>query len=368
MNFNPNQYRTYLVMLVVSAAGSYLFTPLAKALAARWGAVDLPNPRKIHKTPMPRLGGVAVFLGFCLPWAGMYLVDNFVTSYFREYEKLFAALLGAAAAMLGLGIYDDCKGADATKKFLVQTAVAVLLYFAGFRIDEVTNPFGDHPIQLGWFGLPLTVLWIVGVTNSINLLDGIDGLVSGVTFLIAVSLAIINALHGNVLLALLTVCLAGACIGFLPHNHFPARIFLGDSGSLTIGIVLACVGVISLFRNGTTSAAANPVISVPLILFGLPLFDTARVMVVRLLRGVSMFSPDKNHVHHRLLALGLSQKHAAWVLYFVTAGLCAAGVLISSLSDSTHQFQLSLVFALLAVAAYIFWRFHLRDLFDQDRS
>jgi UDP-N-acetylmuramyl pentapeptide phosphotransferase/UDP-N-acetylglucosamine-1-phosphate transferase len=134
----------------------------------------------------------------------------------------------------------------------------------------------------------LTVLWIVGVTNSINLLDGIDGLVSGVTFLIAVSLAIINALHGNVLLALLTVCLAGACIGFLPHNHFPARIFLGDSGSLTIGIVLACVGVISLFRSGTTSAAANPVISVPLILFGLPLFDTARVMVVRLLRGVSI--------------------------------------------------------------------------------
>ena len=367
MNFNPSHYRTYLVMLVVSAAGSYFFTPLAKALAARWGAVDLPNARKIHKTPMPRLGGVAVFLGFCLPWAGMYLVDNIVTSYFREYEKLFAALVAGSTAMLGLGIYDDCRGADASKKFVIQSAVAVLLYLAGFRIQEVTNPFGGGDIRLGWLGLPITVLWIVGVTNSINLLDGIDGLVSGVTFLIAMSLAVINALHGNVLLALLTVCLAGACIGFLPHNHFPARIFLGDSGSLTIGMVLACVGVISLFQSGTTTGKASPVISVPLILFGLPLFDTARVMVMRAARGVSMFTPDKNHVHHRLLALGLSQKHAAWVLYFVTAGLCAVGVLISRL-DTSHQLQLSLVFALVAVAAFFVWRFHLRDLFDQDRG
>jgi len=361
-----SEYKTYLVMLLVAAAGSYFFTPLAMLLAARWGAVDLPNPRKIHKTPMPRLGGVAVFLGFCLPWAGMYLVHNFVTNYFREYEKLFAAMIAGASAMLGLGIYDDCRGADATKKFIIQSAVAVLLYFAGFRIEEVTNPWDGPDLKLGWFALPVTVLWIVGVTNSINLLDGIDGLVAGVTVLIALSLAVINALAGNVLVALLTLSLAGACLGFLPRNHFPAKIFLGDSGSLTIGIVLACIGIISLFRNGTTTGAANPVISVPLILFGLPLFDTGRVMVMRLVRGVSMFQADKSHVHHRLLALGLSQKHAAWVLYFVAAGLGAASILLTRL-DPGHQLQVSVLFALLAVGAYIFWRFHLRELFDQDR-
>ena len=361
-----NQYKTYIGMLVISAIASYIFTPLAKVLAARWGAVDLPNPRKIHKLPMPRLGGIAVFLGFCFPWAGMYLLNNFVTSNFREYEKLFSALIAGAAAMLGLGIYDDCRGADATKKFVIQSAVAVLLYFAGFRIDEVTNPFSGPDIHLGWIGLPITVLWIVGVTNSINLLDGIDGLVSGVTFLIALSLAAINAMAGNVLLALLTVCLAGACLGFLPHNHFPAKIFLGDSGSLTIGIVLACVGVMSLFKPGTTTGAASPIISVPLILFGLPLFDTARVMISRWLQGVSMFRADKNHVHHRLLALGLSQKHAAWLLYFVAAGLGGASVLLSRM-DPGHQVQLSVLFALLAIGAYVFWRFHLRELFDQDR-
>lgn len=361
------EYKTYAVVFLLSVIGSFLFTPLAKRLAFKWGAVDLPNARKIHKTPMPRMGGVAVFLGFCLPWAGIYLLDNFVSHYFREYERLFVALVAASAAMLGLGIYDDCRGADAAKKFLVQTAVALFLYFAGYRIDEVSNPWTGNDFQLGWFGLPLTVLWIVGVTNSINLLDGIDGLVSGVTFFIAISLAVINAMAGNVLLALLTLCLAGACLGFLPHNHYPAKIFLGDSGSLTIGMVLACVGVLSLFRAGTTTGSANPVISVPLILFGLPLFDTARVMLKRLMRGVSMFQADKNHVHHRLLSLGLSQKHAAWVLYFVAAGLGAASVLLSRL-EIGHQLQLSVLFATLAVAAYVFWRIHLRELFDQDRG
>jgi UDP-GlcNAc:undecaprenyl-phosphate GlcNAc-1-phosphate transferase len=361
------EYKTYAVVFLLSAFGSFIFTPLAKRLAFKWGAVDLPNARKIHKAPMPRLGGVAVFLGFCLPWAGLYLLDNFVSHYFREYERLFVALVSAAAAMLGLGIFDDCRGADAAKKFLVQIGVALFLYFAGYRIDEVSNPWSGRDFELGWFALPLTVLWIVGVTNAINLLDGIDGLVSGVTFFIALSLAVINAMAGNVLLALLTVCLAGACLGFLPHNHYPAKIFLGDSGSLTIGMVLACVGVLSLFRAGTTTGAANPVISVPLILFGLPLFDTARVMLKRLMRGVSMFQADKNHVHHRLLSLGLSQKHAAWILYFVAAGLGAASVLLTRL-EIGHQLQLSVLFALLATGAYVFWRIHLRELFDQDRG
>jgi UDP-GlcNAc:undecaprenyl-phosphate/decaprenyl-phosphate GlcNAc-1-phosphate transferase len=361
------QYKTYLVMFVLSAVGSFCFTPLARYVAFKWGAVDMPNARKIHKVPMPRLGGVAVFLGFCLPWAGLYLLQNPIALSFRDYERLFAALLLGSTAMFALGVYDDCRGADASKKFLIQLCVATALFVAGFRIEEITNPWGPD-LKLGWFALPVTVLWIVGVTNAVNLLDGIDGLVAGVTTCMALSLAIINAMAGNILLALLTVCLAGATAGFLPRNHHPAQMFLGDSGSLTIGMVLACVGVLSLFRSETLSGAASPMITVPLILFGLPLFDTVRVMLKRLSRGVSMFQPDKNHVHHKLLALGLNQKHAAWLLYFVAASLGAASVLLSRL-EPRYQLQLSILFAALAIGAYLFWKLHLQHIFEhQDRK
>jgi UDP-GlcNAc:undecaprenyl-phosphate GlcNAc-1-phosphate transferase len=356
------EYKTYLVMLFASALGSFLLTPLARRLAFRWGAVDQPSPRKIHTKPMPRLGGLAVFLGFCLPWGGLYLLHNQVSITFQNYEKLFAALILGAFSMLLLGIYDDIKGANASKKFFVQIATAIALWFAGYKIEALSNPFGD-PIHLGWFSLPISVLWIVGVTNAINLLDGIDGLVAGVTACIALSLAIINGLAGNILLSLLTLCLAGACLGFLPYNHSPARIFLGDSGSLTVGIVLGGIGIISLFAESTRGA--SPFISVPLILFGLPLFDTARVMLKRLASGVSMFKADKNHVHHRLLQLGLNQRQAAWTLYGVAATTGTVSVFLSLLPHG-RQLLISALFALLAAGVYLIWRFRGRPNVEDD--
>jgi UDP-GlcNAc:undecaprenyl-phosphate GlcNAc-1-phosphate transferase len=357
-------YKTYLAVLVVSAVGAFWLTPLAAWLARKLGAMDIPNARKVHQRPTPRLGGVAVVLGFCLPWAGLYFLQNPVSLAFQNYEKLFAALMVGAFAMLALGIYDDCKGADAAKKFAVQTVVAVGLWMAGFQIRSLDNPWSAQAIYLSpWFGLPLTVLWIVGLTNAINLLDGIDGLVAGVTACIGLSLAIINAMSGNVVVTLLTLALAGACLGFLPHNHSPARIFLGDSGSLTIGLVLACIGVISVFNPGT--GAASPILSVPIILFSLPIFDTLRVMLHRLARGVSMFQADKNHVHHRLLELGLSQRQAAWLLYAVAAftGLLA---IVLTVLDTAQQVILSSLFALLAIGVYWLWRTRLRNLLEDD--
>jgi UDP-GlcNAc:undecaprenyl-phosphate GlcNAc-1-phosphate transferase len=172
--------------------------------------------------------------------------------------------------------------------------------------------------------LPVSVLWMVGITNAINLLDGIDGLATGVTACIALALGMINVLAGNIMVALLTVCLAGACLGFLPHNFSPARIFLGDSGSLCIGIILACIGVISLFKAATVTFVA-----VPLLLFGLPLFDTTSVVLGRAFRGAPIFQADKTHVHHRLLAIGLSQKQAAYLLYFLTAVMGGIGIVLS---------------------------------------
>jgi UDP-GlcNAc:undecaprenyl-phosphate GlcNAc-1-phosphate transferase len=307
------------------------------------------------------MGGVAVYLGFLLPWAGLYFLHNPVAAEFRDYEKFFLTLVLGATAMLALGIYDDIKGADATKKFVVQTVIALGLWGGGYRIDTFQNPFGDV-IELGWFGMPVTLLWIVGVTNAINLLDGIDGLVAGVTACMAIALAVINAITGHVVVALLTVALAGSCLGFLPHNHSPARIFLGDSGSLTIGVVLACVGIISLFQE--SQHAASPLITVPLILFGLPLFDTARVMFKRWRRGVSIFDADKSHVHHRLLALGLSHRQAAWLLYGVAFVTGAFAVLLTAVGTG-RQLQLSALFGLLACVVAVLWKFGVRDAVEK---
>ena len=345
-------YKTYIAMFLLSGLGAFWLTPLAAWLAHRFGAIDLPGPRKLHAHPMPRMGGVAVYLGFLLPWAGLYILHNLISDEFQSSEKQFLSLVLGATAMLTLGVYDDIKGANALKKLLAQSFIAVGMWLAHFRITALQNPWGDA-IELGWISLPLTVLWIVGITNAINLLDGIDGLVTGVTAFMAISLAIINALGGHVVVALLTVSLAGACFGFLPYNHSPARIFLGDSGSLTIGLVLACVGIASFFQD--THHAASPLISVPLILFGLPVFDTCRVIFKRWRRGVSIFQADKGHVHHRLLELGFNHRQAAWFLY--TVAIITGGFSIALVVVGTHrQLPFTLLFCFLGLVAGIVWK------------
>jgi UDP-GlcNAc:undecaprenyl-phosphate/decaprenyl-phosphate GlcNAc-1-phosphate transferase len=342
--------RTYFAILVLSMAAAFLCTPWVRRLAFGWGAVDFPNARKIHQVPMPRLGGLAVYFGFWFPWIWFYLVNNRVTATFKDYEKMSLALCLGATAMMLVGMWDDLRGLRAMKKLAAQVAIAVGLYCADFRIVRLSNPFGPA-WELGWWSLPVSVLWMVGITNAINLLDGIDGLAAGVTACIALALALINILAGHIVVALLTLCLAGACLGFLPFNFSPAWIFLGDSGSLFIGLVLACIGILSLFK-----AATATFVLVPLILFGLPLFDTLSVAVGRLLRGVPMFQADKSHVHHRLLRLGLNQRQAAYSLYGVTLALGSVAILLS-LQQSPDTLILGGVLVLsLAVAVWRAWR------------
>ncbi|MHB8519160.1 MAG: glycosyltransferase family 4 protein [Limisphaerales bacterium] len=345
--------RTYFTILVLSAVGAFLCTPWVRRLAFRWRALDLPNARKIHAGPMPRLGGLAIYAGFWFPWLGFYLLDNRVTETLKNYERLSLALLAGATAMLALGTWDDVRGVKAIHKFGVQVVIAVGLYWADFRIVTLSNPFGA-PWELGWLSLPASVLWIVGITNAINLLDGIDGLATGVTACIALALALINVLGGNILVALLTLCLAGACLGFLPYNFSPARIFLGDSGSLFIGLALSCIGILSFFK-----AATATFVLVPLILFGLPLFDTISVALGRLARGVSLFQADKSHIHHRLLRLGLNQRQAAYLLYGLTLVLGGLAVFLSlQQSPGTLLLGSALVLSL-ATVIWRAWRIHL---------
>ena len=354
--------RTYYAVLVLAAVAAFLATPLVRRLAFRWGAIDLPSVRKVHTEPMPRLGGLAVFAGFWVPWIGLYLVTNRVTEILRTYDKLSLCLALGGSAMLLLGIYDDIKEASARLKFGVQIAVAVGLYSGGFQITKVSNPFGQA-LELHWLALPMTVLWIVGITNAINLLDGIDGLATGVTACIALSLALINVIYGNILVALLTLCLAGACLGFLPYNFSPARIFLGDSGSLFLGLMLACIGTVSLFK-----AATATFIAVPLILFGLPLFDTTSVVLGRLSRRQPVFVADKTHVHHQLLRLGLNQPQAAYFLYGITLLLGALATFLS-LQQSPRALLLggALVLALASVI-WAAWKRRLRNHAPRDEA
>lgn len=350
--------KTYFTILLVSALAAFLLTPLVRRLAFLIGALDVPDARKIHREPMPRLGGVAVFLGFTAPFLLMYLLDNRVSQVFRQYETLFFALLAGGLVMLLVGVVDDVRPMRAFHKLIAQIVVAVGLYFAGFRITELSIPFGTA-LPLGWLALPASVLWIVALTNAVNLLDGIDGLVAGVTAIIALSLALINILTGNILVALLTFGLAGAALGFLPYNFSPARIFLGDSGSLFVGLTMACIGTLSLFKATTATF-----ILAPLVLFGLPLFDTTAVIIGRLRRGEHIFKPDKTHVHHRLLELGLSQRQAAIMLYVVTSVLGVAAVVLSWRANAT-TFTAVLGLTGLAVLVLGGWTWRIRRLNGQ---
>lgn len=339
----------------MAALVTYLLTPVAKRIAFLLGAVDQPGERKIHKVPMARLGGLAVFAGFCAPWVALYFLGNRISLIFQDYERLFGSLMTGATMMFVLGFYDDVRGANAQKKFLVQVFTAVLLWFNGFRITEVSVPFSGV-WHLGMLSLPFSVLWIVGITNAMNLLDGIDGLVSGVTVCIALSLGIINIYYGKVLIALLTLCLAGACLGFLPHNFSPAKIFMGDAGSLFIGMVLSCIGVLSLFKVVTTTFVA-----VPVLMFGLPLYDTLSVMLGRAMRGKHIFQADKTHIHHRLLQLGWHQKKAVFFLYGICLVLSFLAIDITINQNSSNLlFGLGLLLVI-GLRLYRLYRAKLRE-------
>ena len=349
--------RTYFTLLLLAAVSSFLLTPLARRVAFAVGAVDRPDPRKIHREPTARLGGLAVVAGYFLPWLAMYLIDNRVAQVVRNYDHLIGSMILAGLTMFLVGAIDDIRGLRATTKLAIQILVAIGMYWGGFRITSFSSPFGGS-IDLGWLSPVATILWIVGLTNATNLLDGMDGLVAGVAALMALSLAIINIISGNIIVALITFTLAGATLGFLPYNYSPARIFLGDSGSLFLGVMMAAISTLSFFKAATAS-----LIIIPFLLFAVPLFDTTQVVIGRLRRGQNPFSADKTHVHHRLLRLGLSQKEAAGILYAITAFLGASSIFLSWKTDHSSFFGFVLMtIAVLSIALAVWTRFRGRRI------
>ncbi len=308
--------RTAGVAFVTSTAMAAALTPIVRHLARRWGLLDHAlSSRKVHGKPIPRFGGAAIVCAFFAPLAALFFVDSEMGRRLWSDPRHVLGLFAGGAIIAALGIYDDVRGSSAGIKLTVQFAVAALMYWLGFRIDIISNPFGGA-IDLGVFALPFTMLWIAGVVNAMNLIDGLDGLAGGVAFIAVATTFAMAALNGQPLMMLFTAALAGSVLGFLFYNFNPATIFMGDTGSMFLGFVLAATAIETNQKSSTTVAMV-----VPIVVLGVPIADTLLAMTRRAARGAPLFSADRGHIHHRLLALGLSHRQAVVVIY------CACAVL-----------------------------------------
>jgi UDP-GlcNAc:undecaprenyl-phosphate GlcNAc-1-phosphate transferase len=334
--------RTAAVAFIVSMLCGTFLTPLVRAWAHRLGALDHAlSSRKIHGRPVPRLGGIAIVLAFYAPMVGLLLFHTGVGEMFLAEGRHVVGLFAGGAVIALLGLYDDFRGAGAGRKFLVQFAVAGFMYWLGFRIESLANPFGSS-ISLGWASLPFTMLWFVGIINALNLIDGLDGLAGGVSLVAVFTTFLISLQRGHPLMTLFSSALAGSILGFLFYNFNPASIFMGDTGSMFLGFVLAA----SATQTNQKSSTAVAVL-IPAIALGLPIMDTLLAMGRRALRGRPLFQADKEHIHHRLLAIGLTHRQAVLVLY----GFCvilAAVALVMTYANSTQAALLLLALGLLA--------------------
>jgi UDP-GlcNAc:undecaprenyl-phosphate/decaprenyl-phosphate GlcNAc-1-phosphate transferase len=339
--------------LTIPIVLSLFFTPLTMRIAHLVGAIDKPDERKIHAKPMPRIGGLAVVASVFFTYA---IALIFVPSIRDVYAASTVSypLLGAALAIVFiLGIVDDIKQLKPGPKFLVQLVAASLVYLAGFRLVSVGHPLIDGTLlDLGWLEFPATVLWIVGVTNALNLIDGLDGLASGVALISGLTIMAVSLTIDNWDVAFAAAIMAGAVIGFLRYNFHPAKIFLGDSGSLFLGFVLATLSVQSSAKSTTVYTML-----VPMLALGLPLLDTALAMTrrflgpflpARLAQGYSlrmlrtMFLPDRRHIHHQLMARGISHRRVVLMLYATSAAL-GVGAFLVSVADTIPMVLMILV-------------------------
>ncbi|HTR81111.1 MAG TPA: hypothetical protein VMM58_05715 [Bacteroidota bacterium] len=342
-----------LCIFGLAAGIALLLTPLVIRFATLVGAIDLPNERKIHRYPIPRLGGIALCIGFLVTLFVLKALNIAGNSPFPFAGYRGLAFIAAFVLIFFVGVVDDIRSINPGKKFLVQLAAAAIVYAGGFRISSMTNFLSPGKLNLGILDFPLTVIWIAGVTNAFNLIDGLDGLASGVGIIASLCMSCIAYLKGDIATAFIVLALAGAIAGFLRYNFHPAKIFLGDSGSLLIGFTLAVLSI----RTSTKGTTAFAVV-VPILALGLPVMDTILSMFRRLLYSLlpehknggsflsklhSMFLPDKRHIHHQLMALGLSYQGVVITLYVVSAVLGLGALAVTVSNDASGSLVLLVV-------------------------
>jgi len=329
---------TVAVALILSFAA----TPPVKWFANRIGAIDDPkDARRVHKHPIPRLGGLAISIGFLL---GVLLFADITT-------QIRGILIGAGMIII-VGVVDDIMPLRAYIKLLVQIVAALVAVYHGILIEVFSNPLvfqSAQYVSLGFLSIPITVIWIVAITNSVNLIDGLDGLAVGVSIISSVVMLIISLMVSDPNDAIIMAALAGACIGFLPYNINPAKIFMGDTGALLLGYVLATVSILGLFKlYAVVSFAA------PFLVLALPLFDTSFAFIRRILSGRSPMSPDRGHFHHRLIDMGLSQKQAVAVLYTISGLLGLTAVVVATSDEIRAVILVIAVLVAIGIAIFVF--------------
>lgn len=304
--------------LVVAVVLSFAATPLVKSLAYKVGAVDVPKDnRRMHKTPIPRLGGLAIFLAFLIS-----------VLLFVDIDRQMQGILLGAIMIVILGVMDDIMTLRALPKFLVQIAAAGVVVYHGCTIQFLSNPnvFSKFAyLNLGWLSTPVTILWIVAITNAVNFIDGLDGLAVGVSAISALSLLVIALMMTETTVSLVLAALLGACIGFIPYNKNPAKIFMGDTGATFLGFILACLSIQGLFKLYAIISFA-----VPFLILGVPIFDICFAFLRRIAHGQNPMVADRGHVHHRLIDMGFNQKQAVAISYMLTAILGLAAVLLTT--------------------------------------
>ncbi|MBR4015967.1 MAG: undecaprenyl/decaprenyl-phosphate alpha-N-acetylglucosaminyl 1-phosphate transferase [Anaerotignum sp.] len=311
----------YIAAFACAFAITLVTTPFAKWLSIKWGAIDYPKDRGVHKKPMPRMGGVAIVLGFILTVLMVYHFDKSMN------PKQFLGFLAGALLIAVLGMVDDRKNLPAKLKFCVQILAALIVIFSGTQIQVVLWPVTT---TLQKCSIPITLFWIVGVTNAVNLIDGLDGLAAGVTSIAALSLMVLCIMTGSTTAVVLTAALAGACLGFLPRNFNPAEIFMGDTGSTFLGFVLAVTSILGVFKGYALLA-----LIVSVLCMGLPVFDTIFAMLRRMAKHQPIMQADRGHLHHKLIDKGFTQREAVLILYGISLFLGLLAIFISFKNSGT---------------------------------
>lgn len=331
---------------------AFVITPYTIRLAKKVGAVDIPNDRRVNKKPMPRLGGLAVIAGFLVSVIYLVISASIEGKINLSEDGLNIKLLGILGGMLVLGIVcyiDDVKDIKPLVKLAGQVTAAIIVASSGVLIDNFTIPFKENSVVLNEvFSFILTVGWIIGITNAINLIDGLDGLSSGITLISCLSLVVVFALNESPLIAIILItALAGAIVGFLPYNFNPAKTFIGDVGSNFMGFALAIISILGVAKTYTAI-----VLIAPIMILALPIFDTIWAIIRRIIKSKSIkgvFKADRGHLHHRLMAKGYTQKQSVLILYGATATLgMTAIILLDSGIWKAASFAL-LVIAIVAI-------------------
>lgn len=333
---------TILAIFAIALLLSLALTPLFKRLGPRFGAVDVPDERKLHTRSIARCGGVGIFLAFLLSLTVSSLFfDTPVSSLLVLNGKTAFVLFGGLIAF-GIGLVDDVHRLGSTIKFIFHILAATAAFFGGLHIGNV-GILGLN-IQMGFLSYALTVFWFVLFINAINLIDGLDGLAAGISFFACAVMVILAIVKGNLLIAMLFAALGGSTLGFLRYNFNPAQIFLGDSGSYFLGYSIAALSIM-----GSIKSQMGAIILIPLVALGVPVFDTILSPIRRFIMGRDMFNPDKSHIHHRLVEKGISTRRVVWMIYGISILLCALSLLVVNLRDE----QVGLFLVMLAAASLI---------------